>query len=77
MNILGKYTISQNHLGSGLVAEATTSPVPLDLLSTLVVVGLHRLDQLGQRGPVVRVHVRDRDARGGLASAHSTEPEEI
>ena len=67
---------SQNHLGSGLVAEATTSPVPLDLLSPLVVVGLHRLNQLGQRGPVVRVHVGDRDARGGLASAHSTQPEE-
>ena len=59
---------SQNHLGSGLVAEATTSPVPLDLLSTLVVVGLHRLDQLGQRGPVVGVHVGD--ARGGVGSAH-------
>ena len=33
--------------------------MPLDLLSTLVVVGLHRLDQLGQRGPVVGVHVGD------------------
>lgn len=42
--------------------------MPLDLLSTLVVVGLHRLDQLGQRGPVVEVHVGD--ARGGVGSAH-------
>ena len=50
--------------------------MPLDLLSTLVVVGLHRLNQLGQRGSVVRVHVGDRDARGSLASAHSTQPEE-
>ena len=74
MNILGKYTISQNLLGSGLVAEATTSPVPLDLLSALVVVGLDGLDQLGERGPVVRVHVGDGDAGGGLAAAHSPEP---
>merc|ERR1719290_741441 len=72
--LLGLDLLNLGHLGSGLVAEATTSPVPLDLLSTLVVVGLHRLNQLGERGPVVRVHVGDRDARGGLASAHSTQP---
>ena len=47
---------------------------PLDLLSALVVVGLDGLDQLGERGPVVRVHVGDGDAGGGLAAAHSPKP---
>ena len=48
--------------------------MPLDLLATLVVVGLDGLDQLGQRGPVVGLDVGDSDARGGLASAHSAKP---
>ena len=62
------------YLSSGLVAQAAATPVPLDLLATLVVVGLDGLDQLGQRGPVVGLDVGDGDARGGLASAHSAKP---
>ena len=66
--------IRYNHLSGGLVAQATATPVPLDLLTALIVVGLDRLDQLGQRGPVVGLDVGDGDARGGLASAHSAKP---
>ena len=66
--------IRYNHLSGGLVAQATATPVPLDLLATLVVVGLDGLNQLGQRGSVVGLNVGDGDARGGLASAHSAKP---
>ena len=40
-------------LGGGLGAEGATAPVLPDLLSPLVVVGLHGLDQLVQRGAVI------------------------
>ena len=62
------------YLSSGLVAQAATTPVPLDLLATLVVVGLHGLNQLGEGGSVVGVNVGDGNAGGGLASAHSPKP---
>ena len=62
------------YLGSGLVAQAAATPVPLDLLTALIVVGLDGLNQLGQRGSVVGLDVGDGNARSGLASAHSTKP---
>ena len=62
------------YLSSGLVAQAAATPVPLDLLTTLVVVGLHGLDQLGEGRSVVGVNVGDGNAGGGLASAHSAKP---
>ena len=51
--------------------------LPLDLLAALVVVGLDRLDQLGEGGSVVGLNVGDGDAGGGLASAHSAKPKKI
>ena len=51
--------------------------MPLDLLATLVVVGLDGLDQLGQRGSVVGLNVGDGDAGSRLASAYSAKPKKI
>merc|ERR1719427_809991 len=72
--LLGLDLLNLGHLGSGLVAQATTTPVPLDLLAALVVVGLNGLDQLGEGGSVVGLYVGDGNAGGGLASAHSAKP---
>merc|ERR1719430_894839 len=72
--LLGLDLLNLGHLSSGLVAQAAATPVSLDLLATLVVVGLDGLNQLGKRGSVVGLDVGDGDARGGLAPAHSAKP---
>ena len=53
-------------LGGGLVAQRAASPVLLDLLATLVVVSLDGLDQLVQRGPVVRLDLQEKIQEFGL-----------
>ena len=59
-------------LGARLVAHHTATPVLSDFVESLVEVGLHNIDQVGQRSLVFGVDCREGECGDGLESGHLT-----
>ena len=58
-NLLGLSLLDLSHLGSRLATKRTTTPVTSDFVSSLLEVGLDRLDQFAQWGPVVALNLNE------------------
>merc|ERR1712080_585817 len=61
-------------LSGRFVTKRTTTPVLPDLFPTLVIVGLHRLDEFAQGVTIVGVNVSDGHAGGGLPPTDTSQP---